>query len=93
MDPLRFSGLIRYWKPEQAGGLAVVDVPAALVPSFGGLKQQRLRGTIGSGAFASNVMPAGGGRLALSISKAMMATAGVGVGDEAEFEITGIGRD
>jgi hypothetical protein len=38
-------------------------------------------------------MPAGGGRLALSVSKAMMSGAGVAVGDEAEFEITGVGRD
>jgi hypothetical protein len=93
MDPVRFTGFIRYWKPEQAGGLAVVDIPAAQIPAFGGLKQQRVRGTIGSGEFASNVMPAGGGRLALSVSKAMMTAAGVGVGDEAVFVITGIGRD
>lgn len=32
-------------------------------------------------------MPAGGGRLALSVSKQMMASAAVGVGDEAELEI------
>jgi hypothetical protein len=93
MDALRFAGVIRYWKPEQTSGLAVVDIPAPLIPSFGGLKQQRVHGTIRSGEFVSNVMPAGGGRLALSVSKAMMATAGVGVGDEAEFVITRVGRD
>ena len=27
MDVVRFAGEIRYWKPERAGGLAVVDVP------------------------------------------------------------------
>jgi hypothetical protein len=32
-------------------------------------------------------MPAGGGRLALSVSRKMMTTAAIGVGDEAEFEI------
>jgi hypothetical protein len=37
-------------------------------------------------------MPAGAGRLALSVSKAMMATGSVGVGDEAEFVITSVGR-
>jgi len=37
-------------------------------------------------------MPAGDGRLALSVSKAMMTAAGVGVGDEAEFEITAVGQ-
>jgi hypothetical protein len=38
-------------------------------------------------------MPAGGGRLALSVSRAMMTAAGVAVGDVAEFEITAVGRD
>jgi hypothetical protein len=38
-------------------------------------------------------MPAGGGRLALSVSKAMMAAAGVAVGDDVEVEITAVGRD
>jgi hypothetical protein len=93
MDPVRFTGVIRYWKPEQASGLAVVDVPETLIPAFGGLKQQRVHGTVGRAGFASNVMPAGGGRLALSVSKAMMATAGVGVGDEAEVVITRVGRE
>jgi hypothetical protein len=57
------------------------------------LKQQHVEGTIGGQAFASNVMPAGGGRLALSVNKAMMKSAGVAVGDEADFEISAIGRD
>jgi hypothetical protein len=47
----------------------------------------RVRGTINGAEYTSNVMPAGSGRLALSVSKAMMKAAGVGVGDEAEFEI------
>jgi hypothetical protein len=38
-------------------------------------------------------MPAGGGRLALSVSKAMMTAAGVRVGQTAEFEISAVGRD
>ena len=91
MEPVRFSGQIRYWSPERASGLAVVDIPAEHVQALGGLKQQRVRGTIGGAEFASNVMPAGGGRLALSVSKAMMKTAGVAVGDEAEFELTEVG--
>jgi hypothetical protein len=41
----------------------------------------------------SNVMPAGGGWLALSVSRAMMTAAGVAVGEVAEFEITAAGRD
>jgi hypothetical protein len=93
MDPIRFAGQIRHWNPERSSGLAVVDIPAAYIGALGGLRQQRARGTIGIVAFASNIMPAGGGRLALSVSKAMMTAARVGVGDVAEFEITAVGRD
>jgi hypothetical protein len=93
MEPLRFTGEIRYWKPEQASGLAVVDIPAPVASALGGLKQQRVRGTFGSVPFGSSVMPAGGGRLALSVSKAMMTAAGVAIGDSPEVAITGVGRD
>jgi Domain of unknown function (DUF1905) len=44
-------------------------------------------GTINGAPFASNVMPAGGGRLCLTVSRAMMQAAGVTVGDEVEVEI------
>jgi hypothetical protein len=93
MEPIRFTGVIRYWSPERASGLAVVDVPSIHVEAFGGLKQQRVRGTIAAAEFTSSVMPAGGGRLALGVSRAMMSAAGVGVGDAADFVITGVGRD
>lgn len=93
MEPIRFTGQIRYWNPERSSGLAVADIPATHVPSLGGLKQQRVRGTIGGVEFASNVMPAGGGRLALSVSKAMMTAAKASIGDKAEIEITSVGRD
>lgn len=93
MEPIRFSGQIRYWNPEKASGLAVADVPAPHVSALGGLKQQRVHGSIGGMEFVSNIMPAGGGRLALSVNKAMMKAAGVAVGDEATFEITSVGRD
>jgi hypothetical protein len=92
MDPVRFAGAIRYWKPERAGGLAVVDIPAEHVQALGGLKQSHVRGTIGAAGFESSVMPAGGGGLALSVSKAMMAAAGLGVGNTAEVQITSVGR-
>jgi Domain of unknown function (DUF1905) len=93
MHSIRFSGPIRHWNPDKASGLAVMDVPREHISAIGGLKQQRVRGTIGTVEFASSVMPAGGGRLALSVSKAMMRAAGVGVGDTAEVEISAIGRD
>jgi len=93
MDPVRFTARIRYWNPDKGSGLAVADVPPPHVPALGGLRQQRVRGRIGDAEFASNVMPAGGGRLAVSVSKAMMTSADVGVGDEAAFEIVAVGRD
>ena len=93
MEPVRFVGKIRHWNEERASGLAVADIPASHVQAIGGLKQQRVRGSIGGVDFTSNVMPAGGGRLALSVSKAMMTAAKVGVGDDAEVEITAVGRD
>ena len=91
MDPQRFSGRIRYWNPDKGGGLAVVDIPAEHIEPIGGLKQRRVHGTIGSADFTSNVMPAGGGRLALSVNKAMMSATGVAVGDTADFAILRIG--
>jgi CO/xanthine dehydrogenase Mo-binding subunit len=91
VEPMRFAGRIRYWNPERSSGLAVVDVPAEVVAELGGLKQQRVHGRIASADFISNVMPAGGARLALSVSKAMMKAAGAAVGDEVELEITGTG--
>lgn len=93
MKPIRFTGQIRHWDPEKQSGLAVMDVPTSDIATLGGLKQQRVRGTIGGAEFVSNVMPAGGGRLALSVSKAMMAGAGVGIGASADVAITGVGRD
>jgi hypothetical protein len=93
MEPIQFAGRIRYWNPEKASGLAVCDIPAEHVAVLGGLKQQRVRGIIGGTEFASNVMPAGGGRLALSVSKAMMRSAHIRVGDQTEIEIHAVGRD
>jgi hypothetical protein len=93
VQPIRFSGEVRYWSPERQSGLAVVDVPAEQVDALGGLKQQRVRGTIAGADFTSSVMPAGGGRLALGVSKAMLKAAGVAVGEVADFEITSVGRD
>ena len=93
MEAQRFTSRIRYWNPDKAGALAVADIPQAHVAPIGGLKQVRVHGTIGSAEFTSNVMPAGGGRLALSVSKAMMTSAGVGIGDVADFAITRVGGD
>jgi hypothetical protein len=73
MDLIRFAGTVRYWDPAKGRRLAVIAIPSGFVPVLGGLKQRRVRGSLVGAEFASNVMPAGGGRLALSVSKAMMA--------------------
>ena len=92
METVRFSAAIRRWNEEKGSGLAVADVPPELVAAFGGLKQQHVEGTIEGRPFGSNVMPAGGGRLAISVSKAMQTAAGKSVGDVAAFEVTSVGR-
>jgi hypothetical protein len=52
MEPIQFVGQIRYWNPEKSSGLAVADIPAPHVQALGGLRQQRVRGTIGGADFA-----------------------------------------
>ena len=89
---MKFRATIRYWRPEQAIGLAVADIPNEHVAPLGGLKQQRVRGTINGVEYVSNVMPAGSGRLAVSGSRQMMRACGVTVGDEADFEIERLAR-
>ena len=93
MKPIRFAGTIRHWNPEKQSGLAVIDIPGENVAALGGLKQQRVHGRLQGADFVSNVMPAGGGRLALSVSKVMLSAAGVGIGERAEVQITGVGRE
>jgi hypothetical protein len=87
-----FAAAVRFWDEEKQGGLAVLDVPADYVDAVGGLRQQRVHGTLNGAEFTSNVMPAGGGRLAMSVSKALMKMAGVAVGDRAEVTIVRVGR-
>jgi hypothetical protein len=84
---MKFQATIRYWRPERESGLAVADIPNEHIAALGGLKQMRVRGTINGAEYVSNVMPAGSGRLSLSVSQKMMKAAGVAVGDKAEFEI------
>jgi hypothetical protein len=90
---VKFQATIRYWRPERGGGLAVADIPSEHIAPLGGLKQMRVRGTINGAGYESNVMPAGSGRLALSVSQKMLAAGGVRVGDEAEFEIERVPPD
>ena len=63
------------------------------VETLGGPKQQRARGTLAGVEYASNVIPAGSGRLTLSVSKSMMTASHSTVGEDVDVEISGIGRD
>ncbi len=64
--PRHSQGTIRYFRPAQQGGLAVVDIPHDVATALGGLKQLRIRGLMNGTEFTSNTMPASGGVLALS---------------------------
>jgi hypothetical protein len=93
IDPVRFRAVVRYWDPTKGSGLAVADIPGEDIAKIGGLKQQRVHGTFGGEPFTSNVMPAGGGRLALSVTRAMLKAAGIDVGESADVELSAVGRD
>ena len=86
-DDRTFRSTIRYFHPERASGLAVADIPTEVVDRLGGLKQLRVRAIVDGKEFMSNTMPAGGGSLALSLSKAILRECGLTVGDEATFEV------
>ena len=86
-DALRFHGTIRYFRPAQQGGLAVIHIPHDVASVLGGLKQMRVRGLMNGTEFTSNTMPAGGGVLTLSVSRRLLADAQLRVGDEADIEI------
>ena len=83
----KFRSEVRFWRPERKGGLAIAEVPAEHISALGGLKQMRVRGRVNGVEFTSNVWPAGSGRLALSVSKAMMTAGRFAVGDVAAFEV------
>jgi hypothetical protein len=82
-----FQGRIRFFRPETSSGLAVVDVPTEVAAELGGLRQMRVRAIVNGQPFASNTMPAGRGRLALSLSRHILAVTGLAVGDDAQFDI------
>jgi hypothetical protein len=83
----RFKGTVRYFRPDTNAGLAVVDIPKNIAIELGGLKQMRVRGKLNGADFNSNTMPAGGGVLALSLSRALLSAAGAKVGDKIDVEL------
>jgi len=84
---MRFTGKVRYFRPEANSGLAVMDIPKQVATELGGLKQMRVRGRLNGAEFTSNTMPAGGGVLALSLSQALLKAAGLKVGQKAEVDL------
>ena len=65
----------------------MVDIPIRVATALGGLKQMRVRGKLNGADFSSNTMPAGGGVLALSLSRKLLDAAGLKVGDEVDVEL------
>ena len=90
-DRRAFRARVRYWRPEGAGGLAVIDLPPDVTVALGGLKQVRVTGLVNGMAFTSNTMPAGGGRLAMSMSRTLLDLAHAAVGDEVDVEVERLG--
>jgi len=86
-DRPKFRGVIRYWRPERAAGLADIDISSDAADTLGGLRQMKVSGSLNGTPFDSNTMPAGGGILALTVSRTMLDAAGVQVGDAVEVEV------
>lgn len=84
---ITFSARIRYWDPSKKAGLAVADVPAAVVSELGGRRQMRVSGSLNGKPFAGSTMLVAGGGFCVGVSQAAMRDAGVSVGDRATFRI------
>ena len=82
----RFRGKGRYFRPERASGLAVVDVPQDVATALGGLRQLRVKAPI-TGWISSPTPCRQVAGPRLSVSKKLLDSAGLNVGDAAEIEI------
>ena len=83
-----FSARVRQWRQDKPGGLAVVDIPAALVPDLGGRRQMRVTGNLNGTQFTASTMLVAGGGLCVGVSKAALEAANAAVGDEVQLSIT-----
>jgi hypothetical protein len=86
-ERVQFRGRVRRWKEDAPGGLAVVDIPAELVPQLGGRRQMRVSGTLQGRPFTGSTMLVAGGGFCVGVSKAAMGAADVDVGDEVDVEL------
>lgn len=82
-----FRGRVRTWRTDPPGGLAVIDVPDALVAGLGGRRQYRVRGTIDGAGFTGSTMLVAGGGFCVGVSKAALKAAARTVGDEVEVTL------
>jgi hypothetical protein len=87
-----FRGRVRRWDESKAGGLAVVDIPADLVPSLGGRRQYRVEGTLNGAAFGDSTMLVAGGGFAVGVSKASLSAGQADIGDDVDLVIESVPR-
>jgi hypothetical protein len=88
-----FEGRVRRWREDKPGGLAVVDVPEALVADLGGRRQMRVTGTLDGSPFTGSTMLVAGGGLCVGVSKAALNAAGAAVGDDVRLTLAREGTD
>jgi hypothetical protein len=86
-EAVTFRGRIRLWDEAAGKGLAVVDVPADLVPALGGRKQYRVSGYLAGTPYAGSGMLVAGGGYCVGVSRAVLKSANASVGDEVELTI------
>lgn len=89
---VQFKGIVRKWREDKPGGLAVVDVPADLVAELGGRRQMRVTGTLDGAPFAGSTMLVAGGGFCVGVSRAALQAAGADLGDEVELSIAPVGQ-
>jgi hypothetical protein len=83
-----FRARVRQWGDDKPGGLAVVDIPPALVADLGGRRQMRVTGNLNGAPFTGSTMLVAGGGLCVGVSKAALKAANAAVGDEVQLSIT-----
>jgi hypothetical protein len=70
-----FSARVRQWRHDKPGGLAVVDIPAAMLADLGGHRQMRVTGNLNGAPFTGSTMLVAGGGLCVGVSKAVLEAA------------------
>jgi hypothetical protein len=82
-----FRGLVRRWREDKPGGLAVIDIPSELVAGLGGRRQMRMAGSLNGTPFTGSTMLVAGGGFCVGVSRAALKASGVSVGDEVEVQL------